>query len=77
MCLSPKEAVFKKPKGSSQHMKLLYVRGHINGRPISQMLIDGGASIYLLSYSIFKKFGREDNELVKTNLTLNGDGWAT
>jgi hypothetical protein len=25
-------------------------------------------------YSIFKKFGREDYELVKTNLTLNGVG---
>jgi hypothetical protein len=25
-----------------------------------------------MSYSIFKKLGREDDELMKTNLTLNG-----
>jgi hypothetical protein len=36
------------------------------------MLIDGGAVINLMSYSIFKKLGREDNELMKTNLMLNG-----
>jgi hypothetical protein len=38
------------------------------------MLIDGGAAINLLPYSIFKKLGRNDNKLVKTNLTLNGMG---
>jgi hypothetical protein len=27
-----------------------------------------------MSYSIFKKLGREDDELVKTNLTLNDMG---
>jgi hypothetical protein len=71
MCLSPKEAMFEKPEESSQHMKQLYVRGHIDGRPISQMLIDDGAVVNLMSYSVFKKFGWEDDELMKTNLTLN------
>jgi hypothetical protein len=74
MCLSPKEAVSEKTEESSQHMKPLYVRGHIDGRPISRMLVDGGAAINLMSYSIFKKLGWEDDELVKTNLTLNGVG---
>jgi hypothetical protein len=36
------------------------------------MLIDNGAAINLMSYSVFKKLGREDSELVNTNLTLNG-----
>jgi hypothetical protein len=35
------------------------------------MLIDGGAAINLMSYFVFKKLGREDDELMKTNLTLN------
>jgi hypothetical protein len=73
-CLGPKEAMFKKPEESSQHMKPLYARRHINGRPISRMLVDGGIAINLMSYSVFRKLGREDNELVKTNLTLNGMG---
>jgi hypothetical protein len=40
MCLDPKEALFEKTEESSQHLKPLYVRGHIDGKPISKMLID-------------------------------------
>jgi hypothetical protein len=74
ICLSPKEAMFEKPVELSQHLKSLYVRGHIDRKSISRMLIDGGAAINLMSYFIFKKLGREDNELVKTNLMLNSMG---
>jgi hypothetical protein len=45
--------VFEKTKESSQHLKPLYVRGHIDGMPISRMLIDGGAVINLMSYFVF------------------------
>jgi hypothetical protein len=55
-------------------MKPLYVQGHIDERLISRMLVDGGAAINLMSYSIFKKLGREDDKLVKTILMLNGVG---
>jgi hypothetical protein len=74
MCLGPKEAIFEKPEELSQHLKPLYVQGHIDGKPISRMLIDGGVAINLIPYSIFKKLGRKDDELVKTNLTLNDVG---
>jgi hypothetical protein len=74
MCLGPNEVVFEKPKESSQHLKPLYIRGHIDGKPISRMLIDGGATVNLMPYSIFKKLRRKDNELMKTNLTFNGVG---
>jgi hypothetical protein len=74
MCLGPKEVMFKKPKESSHHLKLLYVWGHINGKPIFRMLIDDGAIVNLIPYSIFKKVGWKDDELVKTNMTFKGVG---
>jgi hypothetical protein len=74
MCLGPKEVVFEKSKELSQHLKPLYIRGHIDGRPISKMLVDGSCAINLMSYSIFKKIGREGNQLVKINLKLNSMG---
>jgi hypothetical protein len=74
ICLGPKEVIFDKLEESSQHLKPLYVRGHINGKPISRMLIDGGTVVNLMSYSVLQKLGREDNELVKPNLTPNGVG---
>jgi hypothetical protein len=74
MCLDPKEVMFEKPEESSQHLKPLYIRDHINGRLISRMLINDGTVVNLILYSIFKKLGREDDELMKTNLTFNGVG---
>jgi hypothetical protein len=38
------------------------------------MLINSGAAIIMMSYVIFKKLEQEDDEFVKTNLTLNGVG---
>jgi hypothetical protein len=72
MCLDPKEVMFEKPEESSQHLKPLYICGHIDRKPVSKMLVDGGAAINLMPYTVFKKLGREDDELMKTNLTLNG-----
>jgi hypothetical protein len=72
MHLNPKEAMFEKLEELSQHLKPLYVQGHINRKPISKMLIDDSAAINLMPYFVFKKLGREVDELMKTNLTLNG-----
>jgi hypothetical protein len=74
LCLSPMDVMFEKPEESSQHLKPLYVQGHIDGRPISMMLVDGGTAVNLMPYSVFKKLGRENGELMKTNLTLNDVG---
>ena len=36
----PKEVAFTKPKESVNHLKPLFVRGHIDGIPIAKMLVD-------------------------------------
>jgi hypothetical protein len=38
----PKEVAFTKPKESVNHLKPLFVRGHIDGIPIAKMLVDRG-----------------------------------
>jgi hypothetical protein len=70
----PKEAIFQKPKSTENHLKALYMKGHINGKPISRMLVDGGAIVNLMPYSLFKKLGGSDDELIKTNMTISGVG---
>jgi hypothetical protein len=70
----PKEATFTKPKESVNHLKPLFMRGHIDGIPIAKMLVDGGAAVNLMPYSLYKKLGKQDDELVKTNMTLSGVG---
>jgi hypothetical protein len=50
------------------------VHGRIDGILIAKMLVDGGATVNLMSYSLYRKLGKHDDELVKTNMTLNGVG---
>jgi hypothetical protein len=38
------------------------------------MLVDDDGTINLMLYSVFKKLVREDGDIVKTNLMLNGVG---
>ena len=56
----PREAIFQKPKDSDNHLKALYVMGHINGKPVSRMLVDSGAIVNLMSYLLYKKLGETD-----------------
>jgi hypothetical protein len=53
----PKEVAFTKPKESVNHLKPLFVRGHIDGISIAKMLVDGGAAINLMPYSLYRKLG--------------------
>ena len=43
----PREAIFQKPKDSDNYLKALYMRGHINGKPVSRMLVDSGGNCVL------------------------------
>ena len=72
----PRDAVFQKPKESDNHLKALYMRGHVNGKSISRMLVDGGAIMNLMPYSLYKKLGGKDEEFIKTNMTVSGVGGA-
>jgi len=46
--------------------------GHINAKLISRMLVDGGAIVNLMPYSLLKKLGGTDEELIKTNMMVSG-----
>ena len=44
----PKDTAFTKPKEPINHLKPLFVCGHIYGIPIAKMLVDGGATTNLM-----------------------------
>jgi hypothetical protein len=74
MSFDPRDVVFQRLKDLENHLKPLYIRGHLDGMPISQMLVDGGAIINLMSYSFFNKMGKSDEEMIKTNMMINDVG---
>ncbi len=75
LILSPEQAVFEKPEGTdNRHLKPLYVNGYVNGKPMSKMMVDGGAAVNLMPYATFRKLGRNAEDLIKTNMVLKDFG---
>ena len=51
------QAIFDKPV-KHRHLKALYVKGFVDGKPMSKMLEDGGASINLMPSPLFISLAR-------------------
>nr|AAM08874.1 Hypothetical protein with similarity to putative retroelements [Oryza sativa Japonica Group] len=75
LVLSPKQVVVEKPEGTEHwHLKPLYVKGFVNGKPMSKILVDGGAAVNLMPYATFRKLGKNAEYLMKTNMVLKDFG---
>jgi hypothetical protein len=72
LVLGPGRAMFEKPEKPDQHLKPLFIKGHIDGKPIGCMMVDGGAGVNIMPYSVFTKLNRKENEPMKTNMGLSG-----
>ena len=62
-------ATFEKPE-KHLHLKALYLKGIIDGKPLTKMLVDGGAVVNLMPYSTFRKLSKRTEDLCPTDMTL-------
>ena len=46
------------------------MKGFVEGKPMSKMLVDGGASVNLMPYTTFRKLGKGPGDLIETNMML-------
>jgi hypothetical protein len=70
--LGAKRAMFEKPEEIRGYMKPLYIQGHLDGVPVDQMLVDGGACVNIMPCTLFEKLSHKEEELMRTNMTLSG-----
>jgi hypothetical protein len=71
LALDPMMAIFEKPTNyERQHLKALFVKGRVDGQPVSKILIDGGATINIMPYIMYRKLGKGDQDLTKTDMML-------
>jgi hypothetical protein len=61
-----KQASFDK-QAKNRHMKPLYLRGYINGKPLTKMFVDG-AAVNVMPYTTFKKLGMGLGDLTPTSI---------
>jgi hypothetical protein len=69
--LGAERAVFEKPEVLGEHMKPLYIKGHLNGRLVNRMLVDGGACVNIMLVMVFERLGTKEDDLMRTNMTLS------
>jgi hypothetical protein len=70
--LGPRPVIFEKPRVKNyNHLKALYLKGYINGQPVNKMLVDIGAAINIMPYSVLHRLGWSTRDLIKTNVTLS------
>ena len=62
-------ATFEKPE-KNLHLKALYLKGFIDGKPLTKILVDGGAAVNLMPYSTFRKLGKRTEDLCPTDMRL-------
>jgi hypothetical protein len=71
LTLEPKQAIFEKPEdGKRQHLKDMFLKGFVNDKPVTRMLVDGGAAVNLMSYTMLRKIGKSDEDLTQTDMML-------
>jgi hypothetical protein len=65
-----KQATFDKP-AKNQHMRSLYLKGYVNGKPLTKMFVDGGVAVNVMPYTTFRKLGMGLGDLTPTSIILN------
>jgi len=61
LALDPMTTIFEKPSDDErQLLKALFVKGRVDGHPISKILIDGGDAINIMPYAVYRKLGKGD-----------------
>jgi hypothetical protein len=65
-----KQATFDKP-ARNRHMRPLYLKGYVNGKPLTKMFVDGGAAVNIMPYTTFRKLGMGPGDLTPTSIILN------
>jgi hypothetical protein len=65
-----KQAIFDKP-AKNRHMRPLYLRGYVNGKPLTKMFVDGGTAVNVMPYTTFRKLGMGPGDLTPKSIILN------
>jgi hypothetical protein len=65
------QATFDKPEEKEhRHLRPLYIKGHVDGRLMTKMLVDGWAAVNVMPYTTYQKLGKGEEDLIKTNMVL-------
>ena len=53
-----------------QHLKALFLKGFVDGKPVTKMLVDGDAAVNIMPYVMLRKLVKNQDDLTKTYMML-------
>jgi hypothetical protein len=72
-CRDIGKIIFEKPTlAMCQHLKPLYIKAHMDGRPVNRVLVDNGAAVNILPTSMLRKLLKMENDLIATDVFVSG-----
>jgi len=64
-------AIFEKPTDNErQHLKALFIKGRVDRQSMTKILVNGGAAINIMPYAVYRKLGKGDQDLTRTDMML-------
>ncbi|KAH7849292.1 hypothetical protein Vadar_015824 [Vaccinium darrowii] len=72
-CPSPVASVlFEKPDPlMTQHLRPLYIQGHLDGIPVSRILVDNGSAVNLMPCFMLVTLGKGDQDLLPSSASIS------
>ena len=68
----PQKVILEKPfVKMTRHIKLLYIRAHLNGRSVSKVLIDNGSTINVMPLRMLRALGMTINDMIETEVVVS------
>lgn len=53
----------------TKHLKPLYIKAHINGKPFNRVFVDGGDVLNIIPLTTMVRLGKNAEDLISTNMT--------
>ena len=67
-----KRVILEKPSiEMTRHIRPLYIKAHLNGKPISRVLIDDRSVVNVIPSRMLAILGRTEEDLIPTNVTVS------
>ena len=64
--LEPIPATFEKAEDEKRkHLKALFLKGFVDGKPVTKLLVDGGGAVNIMPYTMLRKLGKSSEDLRK------------
>ena len=68
----PQKVILEKPSVEmTRHIKPLFVAAHLNGRPVSKVLIDNGSTVNVMSLRMLRALGMSIGDRIETKVVVS------